>query len=51
MADAYDAMTSTRSYRGALPLEVVRGEIEKGEGSQFDPKFADIMLEMLNTIS
>ena len=48
VADAYDAMTSTRSYRGALPVEVVRGEIEKGKGSQFDPKFADIMIEMID---
>ncbi len=48
VADAYDAMTSNRSYRGALPVEVVRGEIEKGKGSQFDPRFADIMLEMID---
>ncbi|SCZ76895.1 HD domain-containing phosphohydrolase [Pseudobutyrivibrio xylanivorans] len=48
VADAYDAMTSNRSYRGALPQEVVRSEIEKGKGSQFDPKFADIMLKMID---
>ena len=48
VADAYDAMTSNRSYRGALPQEKVRGEIEKGKGSQFDPKFADIMLGMID---
>jgi putative two-component system response regulator len=48
VADAYDAMTSNRSYRGALPQETVRGEIAKGKGSQFDPKFADIMLEMID---
>jgi putative two-component system response regulator len=48
VADAYDAMTSNRSYRGALPQEVVRAEIEKGKGSQFDPKFADIMLSMID---
>ena len=48
VADAYDAMTSNRSYRGALPQETVRGEIEKGKGSQFDPKFADIMLGMID---
>ena len=48
VADAYDAMTSNRSYRGALPQEKVRGEIEKGKGSQFDPKFADIMLQMID---
>lgn len=48
VADAYDAMTSNRSYRGALPQEKVRGEIEKGKGCQFDPKFADIMLQMID---
>ncbi|SDI18951.1 putative two-component system response regulator [Pseudobutyrivibrio sp. 49] len=48
VADAYDAMTSNRSYRGALPQEIVRAEIEKGKGSQWDPQFADIMLKMID---
>ena len=48
VADAYDAMTSNRSYREVLAQEIVRGEIEKGKGTQFDPKFADIMLEMID---
>lgn len=48
VADAYDAMTSKRSYRDALTQEYVRSEIEKGKGTQFDPKFADIMLEMID---
>ncbi len=48
VADAYDAMTSRRSYRDALPQDVVKSEIEKGKGTQFDPKFADIMLEMID---
>lgn len=48
VADAYDAMTSNRSYRGSLPQRIVRGEIEKGKGSQFDPRFADIMLKMID---
>ena len=48
VADSYDAMTSRRSYRGVLPQEVVRKEIEKGKGSQFDPVFADIMLQMMD---
>ena len=47
MADAYDAMSSRRSYRGILPQEAVRGEIERGKGSQFDPVFADLMLEII----
>ena len=48
VADAYDAMASNRSYRNALPQEVVRQEIEKGKGRQFDPDIADIMLEMID---
>lgn len=47
VADSYDAMASNRSYRNALPQEVVRSEIEKGKGTQFDPKIADIMLQMM----
>ncbi|MCI6631223.1 MAG: hypothetical protein SOY45_03015 [Lachnospiraceae bacterium] len=46
VADAYDVMTSNRSYRNAMSQEKVRSEIEKGKGSQFDPAFADIMLEV-----
>ena len=48
VADSYDAMTSNRSYRKALPQEVVRAEIEKGRGTQFDPEIADIMLQMID---
>ena len=48
MADAYDAMTSTRSYRGVMPQERVRREIENGIGSQFDPRFAKIMLGLID---
>ena len=48
VADAYDAMSSNRSYRKALPQDVVRSEIEKGKGTQFDPVFADIMLAMID---
>ncbi|MBR4515189.1 MAG: HD domain-containing protein [Lachnospiraceae bacterium] len=48
VADAYDAMTSNRSYRDVLPQEVVRGELEKGKGSQFDERIADIMIHMID---
>ena len=48
VADAYDAMTSRRSYRDVLAREYVRGEIEKGKGTQFDPAFADILLQMID---
>ena len=48
MADAYDAMTSRRSYRDILPQAAVRSEIERGKGTQFDPVLADIMLEIID---
>ncbi|MCR5691901.1 MAG: response regulator [Eubacterium sp.] len=48
VADAYDAMTSFRSYRNPLPQNVVQEEIERCAGSQFDPQFARIMLEMID---
>lgn len=48
VADTYDAMTSQRSYRGMLSQDAVRAEIEKGMGTQFDPVFASIMLDMIN---
>ncbi len=46
VADTYDAMTSNRSYRNAMQQEKVRSELEKGKGTQFDAKFADMMLEI-----
>lgn len=48
VADSYDAMTSNRSYRKALPQHVVRAEIEKGKEVQFDPKIADAMLQLID---
>ena len=48
VADAYDAMSSQRSYRDILPQDAVKREIENGKGTQFDPGFADIMLAMID---
>ncbi len=48
VADAYDAMTSHRSYRDTLPQDMVRAEIERCKGTQFDPKFADIMIAIID---
>ena len=48
VADAYDAMASNRSYRKELPQDVVRKEIEKGKGTQFDPEIADVMLKLID---
>lgn len=41
VADTFDAMTSDRPYRRALPYEVAREEIEKCAGSQFDPQVVE----------
>ncbi|MCI9063572.1 MAG: HD-GYP domain-containing protein [Clostridia bacterium] len=47
IADAFDAMTSRRVYRDSLPLDVVIAEFEKNKGTQFDPKLADVFLDIL----
>lgn len=47
VADAYDAMTSTRSYRKELSEEKTKDELIKSMGTQFDPKYAQILLDML----
>ena len=47
VADAYDAMSSNRSYRGIMSQERIREEIMNGSGTQFDPGFAEIMLRMI----
>ena len=46
IADTYDAMTSTRSYRRALSHETAVAEIRKCAGSQFDPELARKFVEM-----
>ena len=48
VADSYDAMTSNRSYRCYLPQEVVRAEIEKNMGTQFDPEVAKCMIAVMD---
>ena len=48
VADTFDAMTTKRSYRNALPLETVRAEIVRVRDTQFDPKIADVFLDILD---
>ena len=48
VADSYDAMTSTRSYRQSMNCDQVRQELIDGKGTQFDPEIIDIMLELLD---
>ena len=48
VADAYDAMTSSRSYRETIPQQFVREEFVKGLGTQFDPVFGKIMIHLID---
>ena len=47
VADTFDAMTSKRTYRDALPIETVIAEFERCKGTQFDPQIADVFLDIL----
>lgn len=48
VADAFDAMTSKRSYRNELNLDFVKNELKTKTGSQFDPIVATTFLDILN---
>ncbi len=47
VADAYEAMTSSRPYRKkALSHEIAIGELQKYRGIQFDPEMVDVFLSL-----
>jgi len=48
VADAFDAMTSKRSYRDEMDMDYVKNQIKEGAGSQFDPEVANAFLNILN---
>jgi len=47
IADAFDAMTSDRPYRKAMPYSIALEIIEQNKGTQFDPALADRFIEMI----
>lgn len=47
VADAYDAMTSDRAYRKALPHDVAVQELIRCSGKQFDPNIIEVFLKVL----
>lgn len=47
IADAFDAMTSSRSYRKALSIEIALMEIRRCSGSQFDPQVVEAFYEVI----
>jgi HD-GYP domain-containing protein (c-di-GMP phosphodiesterase class II) len=46
LADTFDSMSSTRSYRPAMPREKVIEEIKRCSGTQFDPQLAEIFISL-----
>lgn len=50
VADAFDAMTSNRSYRASMPVDVAFAELEKHKGRQFDPDFAAAFIKIRQRI-
>jgi HD-GYP domain-containing protein (c-di-GMP phosphodiesterase class II) len=48
VADTYDAMTTDRAYRRALPHDVAVKEIDRCTGSQFDPGVASAFTDGLD---
>lgn len=47
IVDSYDAMTSNRVYRKRLQDEIVKEELIKGKGTQFDPNLVELFLELI----
>ncbi len=47
IADSFDAMTSRRTYRDSLSMDIVIEEFERCKGTQFDPELADLFLDLL----
>lgn len=45
IADAFDAMTTSRAYRSALPTEFAVKELKRHRGTQFDPELVDLFIE------
>lgn len=48
VADSFDAMSSRRVYRDSLPKEIVREEIVKNLGTQFDPEIGSTFLDIID---
>ncbi len=48
VADAFDAMYSTRAYREKMPIDKVISELTEGKGTQFDPRCVEAMIQLLD---
>ncbi len=50
VADTYDAMTTNRAYRAALPHDVAIAELRRCSGSQFDPHIAHVFIREMERV-
>ena len=48
IADAFDAMNSSRVYRKACERDYIMGQLTEGRGRQFDPEYVDILIDLWN---
>ena len=48
LADSFDAMSSSRTYRSAMPVDEVFKELARCSGSQFDPQLAKAFMDKLD---
>lgn len=48
IADAYDALTNTRSYREAMTHGAAIDELNRGAGGQFDPELVELFIAILD---
>lgn len=48
IADAFDAMNSSRVYRRACDRDYILGQLTEGRGKQFDPEYADVLIRLWN---
>ena len=49
IADAFDAMSSQRVYRKSMSSEAIRKELVRGRGTQFDPDYLDVFLQLFDS--
>lgn len=49
IADSFDAITSTRSYKGAVPVPAAIEMLRAEAGGQFDPKLVDIFIDLIES--
>ena len=50
VADVFDALSSKRCYKDAMPLDKALGIITEGVGTAFDPKVVEVFMDHLDEV-